>query len=90
MGDVVLLYDDDYRSGWQRGRVVEALMDKESGQVRQVVVETADKRHYRRGVTKVVPILHMTDGEATMMSEDVEERVNSSAILRCTKKRRRM
>lgn len=71
VGDVVFLCDDDHRSGWQRGRVVEALMDKESGQVRQVVVETADGRRYRRGVTKVAPILRMTDDEAAVRSKDV-------------------
>lgn len=46
-------------------------MDKESDQVRQVVVETADGRRYRRGVTKVAPILRMTDDEAAVRSKDV-------------------
>ena len=56
-GDLVFLCDTDYRHGWIRARVTKVLEDKESGQVRQVVVRTADGKEYRRASRNAAPIL---------------------------------
>lgn len=60
VGDVVYLCEGDYRYGWRKGRIIEAAVDDESMQVRQVVVKTADGSVYRRHATKVAPIVRTT------------------------------
>lgn len=57
VGDVVFLCDDDYRYGWRKGRITEAQLDQESGQVRRVVVRTADGSLYKRHACKVAIIV---------------------------------
>lgn len=57
VGDVVYLCDGDYRYGWRKGRIIEAMVDGESMQVRQVVVKTADGAVYRRHAIKVALIV---------------------------------
>lgn len=59
VGDVVFICKDDYRYGWRKGRVVEVRLDGESGQVRRVVVRTADGNLYRRHASKVAPIVRV-------------------------------
>lgn len=59
VGDVVFICEDDYRYGWRKGRVVEVRLDGESGQVRRVVVRTADGNLYRRHASKVAPIVRV-------------------------------
>lgn len=57
VGDLVFVCDDDYRLGWQRAEVKRTVPDKESGQVRQVVVQTADGKEMRRATSKLAVIL---------------------------------
>lgn len=56
IGDLVFICDDDHRKGWRRGRVTHVVADKQSRQVRDVTVETADGHRYRRGASDVAPI----------------------------------
>jgi hypothetical protein len=60
-GDLVFICDQDHRGGWKRGRITKVATDSESGQVRDVVVETGDGRSFRRGACSVAPILRNED-----------------------------
>lgn len=57
VGDLVFLCDYNTRAGWRRGEVIAVHLDKESAQVRQVVVRTADGKNYRRAASKVAKII---------------------------------
>lgn len=57
VGDVVWICDTDYRYGWRKARIVEATLDAEAGQVRRVLVRTAEGNVYLRHVSKVALIV---------------------------------
>ena len=61
--DLVFICDQDHRSGWKRGRIVKVFTDKESGQVRDVVVSTGDGKTYRRGACAVAPIIRAVNDD---------------------------
>lgn len=69
VGDIVFVCDDDYRRGWLRAEVIRVLPDKESGQVRQVVVRMADGKEWRRATAKLAVILRREEG-ASVKSAD--------------------
>lgn len=58
VGDLVYVCDKDQpSSGWMRAEIVDAVMDPESQQVREVIVTTAEGKRYRRPVSKIAMIL---------------------------------
>lgn len=56
VGDLVFLCDDDHRRGWLRAEVTGVKIDKESCQVRDLTVRTADNKIFRRAAANVAPI----------------------------------
>ena len=57
VNDIVFVCDQDPRGGWRRGRIEKVYTDRESDQVRDVLVRTADGKVYRRGACAVAPIV---------------------------------